>query len=65
MTEDVIDLQVKIAHLENFVEELNKVVIEQYTEINQLKKDVSVLKDKLEKGLSSDTNILNEKPPHY
>jgi SlyX protein len=65
MTEEdrFIELETKIAYLENYINELNGVVIEQdsaikklSTEYNELKKQISEDKEALPEG---------EKPPHY
>jgi len=61
--EKIISLETKIAYLEDFVSDLNKVVIEQEKMIRTLslvaeaiKKEIEEKKEKLPEG---------EKPPHY
>lgn len=61
--ERLVELESKIAYLENYINELNKVVIEQdkmikklSSEYEDLKKQIAVGKEALPEG---------EKPPHY
>ncbi len=68
MSDDrLMDIETKLAFQEHTIEELNGVVIEQQKEIDQLKKAVEYLLDKME--LLVDTNMerapADDKPPHY
>jgi len=68
MSDDrLMDIETKLAFQEHTIEELNGVVIEQQKEIDQLKKAVEYLLDKME--LLVDTNVerapADDKPPHY
>lgn len=69
MERDIYDLQVKISFLENFINDLNSVVIEQNDENSRLKKEIARLGNKisqLEERLDSkDEYRADELPPHY
>lgn len=66
---DTTDLQIKLTHLERFVDQLNEVIVEQQSTIDALQTKV----DKLSQGLQSVKSQLPEspsdpefeKPPHY
>lgn len=62
----IIELETKIAFLENNFQELSDVVAQQQQEILALNKNNHALTDKL-KSLGSDGEISSafEKPPHY
>ena len=64
--EKIIELETKIAFLENNLQELSDVVAKQQQDILLLTKNNKLLVDKL-KGLDagSEINPENEKPPHY
>jgi SlyX protein len=61
------DVEIKIAHLENQVGDLNTTVFHQQTKIEQLEGSLRYLNDKLEEFLESldEGQADNEPPPHY
>ena len=60
--EKIISLETYIAHVEQYVEELNKVVIHQADSIKSLTKEVNNLKERFYQiGHTPDF----ENPPHY
>ncbi len=65
MTSDerVVELEVKYAHLERTVSELNEVLYRQQRELDALKETLRRLQDKSEPGLVDAS--AQEKPPHY
>ncbi|BCS96621.1 hypothetical protein DSLASN_22530 [Desulfoluna limicola] len=68
MSDDrLMDIETKLAFQEHTIDELNGVVIAQQKEIDQLKKAVEYLLDKME--LLVDTHMerapADDKPPHY
>lgn len=68
MSDDrLMDIETKLAFQEHTIEEVNGVVIAQQKEIDQLKKAVEYLLDKME--LLVDTHMerapADDKPPHY
>ena len=58
----IISLETYIAHVEQFTDELNKVVIQQGETIKSLIKEVNQLKERLQN--QGETPGF-EKPPHY
>lgn len=59
--ERIIDLEMRYAHIEDFLEKLNQVVIDQQKTIERLEKEILDLK----RGEESDRLLKNERPPHY
>jgi SlyX protein len=59
-------LEEKLSFQQRQFEELNQVIVEQQTEIHQLRREVTVLSDAV-KGLmvNGGENLPHEKPPHY
>jgi SlyX protein len=65
-TEDrFVDIEIKLAHQEDMVEELNQVVYQQSRRIDQLEAMVSQLGEHIRNSAQSGTNPVNEPPPHY
>lgn len=67
MDKRLFEIEKRLAYLEKYVDELNSVVIEQYKEIEHLKKYTAMLDDKISDSASpllEDRPHL-EKPPHY
>lgn len=66
---EIYDLQIKLSYMEDFVQDLNKVIIDQNKEneimmyeINKLKGKISQLEERLE---NKDQYKADEAPPHY
>lgn len=67
MQHDIEILQMKLAYQEDTIEQLNLIVTQQQTEIQQLEKLTRSMLDKL-KTLQNQENTINdgvELPPHY
>jgi len=62
---DTIELETKIAFLEQHLNELSDVVYQQQKSLDELRSNYQALKDRYLSALSSDTQESNEKPPHY
>lgn len=64
MTNELIELETKIAYLENSLNELSDVVYQQQQTIDQLNKMVKALEDR---AVTESAKLIetNEKPPHY
>jgi SlyX protein len=62
--ERLITIETKLAYLENYINELNQVIIEQNETIKKLTLETEQIKKKIE---DRDAEKLpeNEKPPHY
>jgi len=64
MTEQI-QTEEHLIHLENEIDELNKVIYKQSLRIDELEKSVSSLNDKLDQNQSVESNNQLERPPHY
>lgn len=64
--EKVIELETKLAYLEDFMNQIQEVAVQQTKDIEKLKVENKILKDKV-KDLSdwAEGDIPNRKPPHY
>ncbi len=60
-----VDIEIKLAHQEDMVEELNQVVYQQSRRIDQLEAMVSQLAEHIRNNAQSGPNPVNDKPPHY
>jgi uncharacterized coiled-coil protein SlyX len=66
--EKIVELEEKIAHLQNTLDGLNIVVFRQGKEIDKLKLETKELKNKLQDFNNPYLNQIvtnNDKPPHY
>ncbi len=64
--QNLIKLEMKLAYLEDFLNQLQEVTVKQGKDIEKLKSENKVLKDKV-KDLSdwAEGDIPDRKPPHY
>lgn len=60
-----VDIEIKLAHQEDMVEELNQVVYQQSRRIDQLEAMVGQLAEHIRNSAQSGPNPVNEPPPHY
>ena len=61
-----IDLEMKLAYLEDFMNQLQEVAVEQAKTIEILKKENRIISGKLQEVSDSmELEIPNGKPPHY
>ncbi|MDL2284562.1 SlyX family protein [Oxalobacter sp. OttesenSCG-928-P03] len=65
MEERFIDLEMRISHQEDMIDELNKTVYQQQNRIDQLEAALSVLAQRLAERANNGTILTHEKPPHY
>jgi SlyX protein len=67
MENRVTELEIRLTHLEDTIDVLNRMVIEQHDLIDQLQLQITILEKKLK--AVSESNIAHEKdetpPPHY
>ena len=65
--ERFVDIEIKLAHQEDTVEQLNQAVYQQGRRIDQLEAMVSQLADHIRNNAQSGPNLGagGEKPPHY
>ncbi|MCI5605860.1 MAG: SlyX family protein [Treponema sp.] len=64
--ERIINLEMKMAYLEDFLNQIQEVAVEQAKDIEKLKSENKKMKEKI-KDLSdlAEGDIPNRKPPHY
>jgi SlyX protein len=65
--ERIINLEIKFAHQDDFLHQLNEVVTSQQKTIERLEKEILDLKRNVNPGNSVDGNrsLSDDKPPHY
>jgi len=66
MSEDrIIELEIKVAHQEMVIEELNQILTQQQIEIANLQRYLEIIKYKIESIQSSPKEVTEQPPPHY
>jgi len=67
MENRVTELEIRLTHLEDTIEVLNKTIIKQHSEIDILQLQVSNLEKKIKASQSSQLALESEEtpPPHY
>lgn len=66
MEERITNIEIKLAYMEDFVNQIQKVVVKQAEEIEKLKHDNQILSQKLKDVYDNmEGDIPNRKPPHY
>ena len=67
MESRVTELEIRLTHLEDTIEVLNKTIIKQHDEIDLLQLQVSQLEKKIKASQSSPVALESEEtpPPHY
>lgn len=65
--ERIINLEIKFSHQDDFLMQLNEVVMNQSKIIERLQKEILDLKSSLNVGSDVNPNrtLLDDKPPHY
>lgn len=65
--EKIINLEIKFAHQDNFLNQLNDIVITQQKSIERLEKEILDLKGNANVRNTVDANrsLSDDKPPHY
>ncbi len=66
-TERLTELEIKYAHMEDFLQKLNSAVVEQGLTIGRLEKEILDLKRNanVESGVQPARSLQDDKPPHY
>lgn len=59
------DLQIKQTFLERHIEEQDRVLYAMQSELERLRKEVAILKERALAASDGDELPANEKPPHY
>ena len=67
MEKRLIELEIRFSHQDEFLSQLNQVVMEQQMRIERLEKQILDLKNNAnsEAGVDSRRTLLEDKPPHY
>ncbi len=60
-----IDIEIKLAHQEDLVDELNQIVYQQARRVDQLEAMVAKLAEHIRTSAQSNAGPTNDKPPHY
>ena len=66
--EKIVELEEKIAFLQNMIDELNMVVFRQGNKLEKLNLELKDIKEKLlnqSESASNNTKDLDDRPPHY
>ncbi len=63
----LIELEIRFSHQDEFLQQLNQVVVEQQQKIERLEKEVLDLKKNVnsENGVDGRRTLTDDKPPHY
>jgi SlyX protein len=67
MEDRITELEIRLTHIEDTLDILNKTVIEQHSLIDQLQMQISILDKKLKAAAASNIALESEEtpPPHY
>ena len=63
--ERFITIEIKVAHLEDMVDELNQRVYEQQKQIDKLEQRLAALAQHIRDNPQGGQGPVNERPPHY
>ena len=59
-------IEMKLAYMEDFVNQIQNVAVEQAQNIDKLQKEIKLMSDKIrEMSNTMEGDIPNRKPPHY
>jgi SlyX protein len=65
--ERITELEIRFSHQDEFLHQLNKVVVDQQIKIERLEKEILDLKrsTNVENGVDGRRTLADDKPPHY
>lgn len=64
--ERITQLEIKLAYMEDFMNQIQEVVVQQTRDIEKLKKENKMMADKIKELIdAAEGEIPNRKPPHY
>lgn len=65
--ERITNLEIRFSHQDDFLHQLNEIVISQQKTIDRLEKEILDLKRSIhsESGVSGTRSLADDKPPHY
>ena len=62
----IMQLEVKLAYMEDFVKQIQEVAVQQTMDIEKLKKENKLMAEKIKELVAAaEGDIPNRKPPHY
>lgn len=61
----IIELETKLAYMQNFIDEIQTVTVEHTETIEKLRKENQILSGRLQDLIDNMEEIPNRKPPHY
>jgi SlyX protein len=63
----ITELEIRFSHQDDFLRQLNEVVVDQQQKIDRLEKEILDLKRNInqESGVDGGRSLSDEKPPHY
>ena len=65
-TDRITAIEMKLAYMEDFVNQIQNVAVEQTKTIDKLQKEIKLMSDKMrEMSDAAEGDIPNRKPPHY
>ena len=65
-TDRITAIEMKLAYMEDFVNQIQNVAVEQTKTIDKLQKEIKMMSDKIrEMSDAMEGDIPNRKPPHY
>lgn len=65
MSERLTEIEIKLAHLEQALNEMSDVVYSQQSTIDRLERAYEQLRHRVEDGAAGGDAAADEKPPHY
>ena len=67
MENKLIDLEIRLTHQENHIEELDKIIYQQQKTIDSLQEQLSILEKRLKTTTETNIRLQSEEtpPPHY
>ena len=65
LEERIIDLEIRMTHQDQTIEDLNKTIFEQWQTIDQMNKEMAALKLRLKTMVQNDIDDAPYTPPHY
>ena len=67
MENKLIDLEIRLTHQENHIEELDKIIYQQQKTIDNLQQQLTILEKRLKTATESNIRLQSEEtpPPHY
>lgn len=66
MDEEIVNMQIKMAYLEDFLNQIQEVTVQQTKDIEKLKAENKIMAKRIKELMENqEGEIPNRKPPHY